>query len=46
MVLVHGLEWTKEEVAALVGKSWSMIHTHLERGLTRLRHEVGVTVDV
>lgn len=46
VVLVHGMNWTEQEVAALIGKSRSTVHTHLERGLARLRHEVGVTVDV
>ena len=46
VVLVHGMDWTEQEVAALIGKSRSTVHTHLERGLARLRHEVGVTVDV
>ena len=46
VVLVHGMDWTEQEVAALIGKSRSTVHTHLERGLARLRHEVGVTADV
>ena len=45
VVLVHGLEWTEEEVAALTGKSRSTVHTHLERGLARLRHALEVTLD-
>lgn len=46
VVLVHGLQWTEEEVAALIGRSRSTVHTHLERGLARLRHELEVTIDV
>ena len=46
VVLVHGLEWREEEVAALIGRSRSTIHTHLERGLARLRQELEVTIDV
>lgn len=46
VVLVHGLEWTEEEVAVLTGRSRSTVHTHLERGLARLRHELEVTIDV
>ncbi len=46
VVLVHGLEWTEEEVAALTGRSRSTVHTHLERGLARLRHELEVGIDV
>jgi DNA-directed RNA polymerase specialized sigma24 family protein len=45
VVLVHALGWTEEEVAALTGRSRSTIRTHLERGLTRLRHELEVTID-
>jgi DNA-directed RNA polymerase specialized sigma24 family protein len=45
VVLVYALEWTEEEVAALTGKSRSTVHTHLERGLARLRHELEVTLD-
>ena len=46
VVLVHGLEWTEEEVAALIGRSRSTVQTHLERGLARLRQELEVTIDV
>ena len=46
VVLVHGLEWTEEEVAALIGRSRSTVHTHLERGLARLRQELEVSIDV
>ncbi|MGI9584433.1 MAG: sigma factor-like helix-turn-helix DNA-binding protein [Acidimicrobiia bacterium] len=46
VVLVYGLEWTEEEVASLIGRSRSTVHTHLERGLTRLRHDLEVVVDV
>ena len=45
VVLVYALEWTEEEVAALTGKSRSTVHTHLERGLARLRHELEVNLD-
>jgi DNA-directed RNA polymerase specialized sigma24 family protein len=37
VVLVHGFEWTPREVSELTGLSPSTIHTHLERGLTKLR---------
>ena len=46
VVLVHGLEWTEEEVAALIGRSRSTVHTHLERGVARLRQELEVMIDV
>jgi RNA polymerase sigma-70 factor (ECF subfamily) len=45
VVLVHGMEWTEEEVADLIGRSRSTVRTHLERGLARLRQELEVTVD-
>jgi RNA polymerase sigma-70 factor (ECF subfamily) len=37
VVLVHGFGWTPREVSELTGLSPSTIHTHLERGLTKLR---------
>ncbi|MEA3511093.1 MAG: sigma factor-like helix-turn-helix DNA-binding protein [Actinomycetota bacterium] len=46
VVLVHGMEWTEEEVATLIGRSRSTVRTHLERGLARLRDELEVTIDV
>lgn len=45
VVLVHGLGWTEEETATLIGRSRSTVRTHLERGLRRLRDELGVSVD-
>ena len=35
VVLVPGLEWTEEEVAALIGRSRSTVGTHLDRGKAR-----------
>jgi DNA-directed RNA polymerase specialized sigma24 family protein len=37
VVLVHGFDWTPREVSELTGLSPSTVHTHLERGLTKLR---------
>jgi DNA-directed RNA polymerase specialized sigma24 family protein len=37
VVLVHGFDWTPREVSELTGSSPSTVHTHLERGLTKLR---------
>ena len=37
VVLVHGLGWTPGEVADLTGLAPTTVHTHLERGLTKLR---------
>lgn len=45
VVLVHGMEWTEQEVADLIGRSRSTVRTHLERGLARLRDELEVTID-
>lgn len=42
VVLVHALGWTEEEAAEVLGKSRSTVHTHLERGLARLRQHLGV----
>ena len=45
VVLIHGMEWTEDEVAHLIGRSRSTVRTHLERGLARLRSELEVTID-
>ncbi len=45
VVLVHGMEWTEQEVAELIGLSRSTVRTHLERGLARLRDELEVRID-
>ena len=37
VVLVHGFNWTTREVSDLTGLSPSTVHTHLERGLSKLR---------
>jgi DNA-directed RNA polymerase specialized sigma24 family protein len=37
VVLVHGFQWTTREVSDLTGLAPSTVHTHLERGLTKLR---------
>jgi DNA-directed RNA polymerase specialized sigma24 family protein len=37
VVLVHGYDWTPREVSELTGLAPSTVHTHLERGLTKLR---------
>jgi Sigma-70, region 4/Fibronectin type III domain len=37
VVLVHGFEWTHQEVATLLGVSVSTVRNHLARGLKRLR---------
>ncbi len=42
VVLVHGFEYTHQEVADLLGLSRSSIQNHVERGLARLRAELEV----
>ena len=45
VVLVHGFEWTQEEVAGLLGVSRTTVQKHLERGLAKLRAALEVTTD-
>jgi DNA-directed RNA polymerase specialized sigma24 family protein len=42
VLLLHCFEWTHAEVAALLGISRTTIQNHAERGMARLRHELGV----
>lgn len=42
VVLVHGCGWTHQEVADATGVSRSTIGTYVERGMTKLRKELGV----
>lgn len=42
--LVHGHEWSLAEVAELLGVAKGTVQTHLERGMQRLRRELGVEV--
>jgi RNA polymerase sigma-70 factor (ECF subfamily) len=42
VVLVHGFDWTVPEVCELTGLAPSTVHTHLERGLTKLRSALEV----
>lgn len=46
VVLVEGFGWTQHEVAELTRVSRSSVQKHLERGLARLRSELGVEIDV
>lgn len=43
--LVHGLEWSRSEVAELCGISVTSVGSHLERGLAKLRARLGVDAD-
>ena len=45
VVLVHGYEWTLQEVAELMGVRRATVQTHLARGLRRLRAVLEVDVD-
>ena len=45
VVLIHGFEWTQEEVADLLGVSRTTVQKHLERGLAKLRAALGVRAD-
>ncbi len=42
VVLIHCLEWTYAEVAALLGVSISTVQQHAERGMRRLRTTLGI----
>ena len=46
VVLVHAFDWTHAEVAELLGVSRSSIQNHVERGLAKLRSQLGDTADV
>ncbi len=46
VVLVHVLEWTEREAAALLGVGRSTIRRHRDRGLAKLRAALAVTSDV
>jgi DNA-directed RNA polymerase specialized sigma24 family protein len=43
VLLLHCFEWTHAEVATLLGTSKTTIQNHAERGMTRLRRELGVS---
>ncbi len=43
--LVHGCGWSQGETGEALGVSASAVATHLERGLARLRRELGVEID-
>mgnify|MGYP001828845234 FL=1 len=42
VILVHGFEYTHQEVADLLGISRSSVQNHVERGLAKLRSELEV----
>lgn len=43
VVLVHGFGWTLREVADHTGVKVTTVQNHLERGLAKLRHQIGGT---
>ena len=45
VLLVHGWDWTHDEVAEVMGVSVSTVRNHLARGLVRLRALLKVRVD-
>jgi RNA polymerase sigma factor (sigma-70 family) len=45
VVSVYGFGLSQSEAASLLGITRSSVQRHLERGLTRLRREMGVTLD-
>lgn len=44
VVLLHCFEWTMGEVAELLDVSKSTVQSHAERGIARLRSQMGVTL--
>lgn len=44
VVMVHAYGWSREETASLLGSSISTVDTHLQRGLSKLRNELGVVI--
>jgi DNA-directed RNA polymerase specialized sigma24 family protein len=42
VLLIHGLGWTHREVAGLLGITVPTVQKHAQRGLVRLRREMGV----
>ncbi len=41
VMLIHGLEWTYGEVAEMLGVSKSTVQTQAERGMAKLRSQIG-----
>ncbi len=42
VMLVHGYGWSLSEVATVLGVQKSTVQKHVERGVSRLRHKLGV----
>jgi DNA-directed RNA polymerase specialized sigma24 family protein len=45
VLLVHGWDWTYEEVGALMGISVSSVRNHVARGIKQLRRLLGVHIN-
>ena len=45
VVLIHGFEWTQQEVAELLGIARTTVQKHLERGLEKLQQALEVRTD-
>jgi len=43
LMLVHGYGWTHAEVGEVLGMSRSTVQKHVERGVAKLRHVLGVS---
>ena len=43
--LVYGMDWTRQDVADLLGISVNSVGSHLDRGLAKLRKRLGVSID-
>ncbi len=43
--LVYGMDWTRRDVADLLGISVTSVGSHLDRGLDKLRKRLGVSID-
>jgi len=42
--LIYGMDWTRRDVADLLGISVNSVGTHLDRGLAKLRKRLGVSI--
>ena len=42
VMLIHGFEWSLAETAQMLGVGKSTVQTHLQRGMERLRRDLGV----
>ena len=44
VMLVHGYGWTLSEVAEVLGVQKTTVQKHVERGVSKLRHRLGVNL--